>query len=313
MRVTMRLTLLSKLIVGALIGAPLVSYANDETSASDVGERQLEVITVTAQKRTQSVKEVPLSVATVNREAIEDMNISNTEELSSRIGNFSVSQSGQGFNIYMRGLGSGPNQGFEQTVGTYVDGIYRGRGHLMRSTFLDLEMVEVLRGPQGTLFGMNTTAGALNLTTAAPTDYFSGYLNGNYDMTDQGLTFEGAVSGPLADNFQARFAFRAVDSDGYMTNSVTEQNEVQHETLLGRLSLAWQPTDRLSIDLKLQEDKDEFVGDSNTKGILEPALAAANPALAASLGDYGVSLTSAKTTPSLVEVEGGSLRQVIKP
>lgn len=302
----MRLTLLSKLIIGALIGAPLASYANDEIDEkSEANKRQLEVITVTAQKRTESVKEVPLSVATINRESLEDMNISNTEELASRIGNFSVSQSGQGFNIYMRGLGSGPNQGFEQTVGTYVDGIYRGRGHLMRSTFLDLEMVEVLRGPQGTLFGMNTTAGALNLTTAAPTDYFSGYLNGYYDMTNQGLTFEGAVSGPLADNLQARFAFRALDSDGYMTNSITDQNEVQHETLLGRLSLAWQPTDNLSIELKLQEDKDEFVGDSNTKGILEPALAAANPALAASLGDYGVSLTSAKTAPALGEEEGG--------
>ncbi|MCJ8301101.1 TonB-dependent receptor [Shewanella sp.] len=302
----MQLNIITKLLISSMISTPMLAFADDERNEKESeNARQLEVITITAQKRTESVKDVPLSVATINREALENMNISNTEELSSRIGNFSVSQSGQGFNIYMRGLGSGPNQGFEQTVGTYVDGIYRGRGHLMRSTFLDLEMVEVLRGPQGTLFGMNTTAGALNLTTASPTDYFSGYLNTSYDMTYDGLTFEGAVSGPLADTLQARFAFRAVDSDGYMKNIITDESEVQHETLLGRLSLAWQPTDKLSIDLKLQQDKDEFTGDSNTKGILEPALAAANPDLAASLVDYGVSLISAKTTPSIGEVEGG--------
>ena len=220
----MQLNIITKLLISSMISTPMLAFADDERNEKESeNARQLEVITITAQKRTESVKDVPLSVATINREALENMNISNTEELSSRIGNFSVSQSGQGFNIYMRGLGSGPNQGFEQTVGTYVDGIYRGRGHLMRSTFLDLEMVEVLRGPQGTLFGMNTTAGALNLTTASPTDYFSGYLNTSYDMTYDGLTFEGAVSGPLADTLQARFAFRAVDSDGYMKNIITDE------------------------------------------------------------------------------------------
>ena len=78
----MRLTLLSKLIIFAVIGVTLSSYANDEvTEKAQAGKRQLEVITVTAQKRTESVKEVPLSVATVNRETLENMNITNTEEL----------------------------------------------------------------------------------------------------------------------------------------------------------------------------------------------------------------------------------------
>ncbi len=130
---------MNAITLGLLIATnPAVAAQSEEQSASG-----LEVIMVTAQKRTQSVKEVPLSITAISGSELQDKNISDSEELSSRIANFNISQSGQGYNITMRGLGSGPNQGFEQTVGTYVDGVYRGRAYQMRSAFVDLERFEV--------------------------------------------------------------------------------------------------------------------------------------------------------------------------
>ena len=224
---------MNAITLGLLMASSAASAAQNESS----GANGLEVIMVTAQKCTQSVKEVPLSITAISGSELQDKNISDSEELSSRIANFNISQSGQGYNITMRGLGSGPNQGFEQTVGTYV-GVYRGRAYQMRSAFVDLERFEVLRGPQSTLFGKNTTAGALNITTAAPTEELSGYANLNYEI-DNGSTFDGAISGSLTDNLQARAAVKVIEQDGYFYNTLVARDEVGRDGVFARLTLAW--------------------------------------------------------------------------
>ena len=88
--------------------------------------------------------------------------------------NVHVAEASGGTNLFIRGIGSGVNYGFEQSVGTFVDGVYFGRGRSARGKFLDLERVEVLKGPQSTLFGKNTIAGAINITTGQPTEEFEG-------------------------------------------------------------------------------------------------------------------------------------------
>ncbi len=251
----------------------LTAFNHQVTVAQDTGAQEdkgLEVIMVTAQKRVQNVKEVPISMTAVSQEKLLESNISTTEELSTYISNFSVSQSGQGFNVIMRGLGSGPNQGFEQTVGTFVDGIYRGRGHLMRSAFLDLERVEVLRGPQSALFGKNTTAGALNLTNAKPTEDFQAYINTDYNFTYNTTSLDGAVSNSITDNLQARIALKVVDGDGPFTNTVTNTKEVGHETKVARVSLAWQPTSDINVQFTAQRDEDKTTGYDNAQIYAEP-------------------------------------------
>ena len=103
---------------------------------------------------------------------LEAAGINKIDELQSYIPNLNVTETGIGTLLFMRGIGSGINQGFEQSVGTYVDGIYRGRAQQSRMPFLDLQRVEVLRGPQTTLFGKNSIAGALNISTVKPTEEF---------------------------------------------------------------------------------------------------------------------------------------------
>jgi len=140
--------------------------------AADVGTSNakqnytgIERIIVTAQKRVQSLKDVPVSVAVITDEQIDKNVTSNLEEISFSIPNLTINEAGLSTNLFIRGVGSGGNLGFEQAVGTYIDGVYFGRGRSARSALFDIERIEVLKGPQDTLFGKNAIAGALNITT----------------------------------------------------------------------------------------------------------------------------------------------------
>ncbi|MCF1428357.1 MAG: TonB-dependent receptor [Shewanella sp.] len=264
--------------------------------------KTLEVIEVTAQKRVESLQDVPVSITAVNGDMLVENNIAQMEEMAAYVPNFTVTKSGQGYNIYMRGLGSGANQGFEQTVGTYVDGIYRGRGVLMRSAFLDLEMVEVLRGPQSILFGMNTTAGALNLTTKNPTDIFEAGLATSYFTEGDKVDFEGFISGPLTDTLNARLVTRYENDQGYIYNAATDDTIPARESLATRLTLDWNPTDSFNANLKLQHDSDTIKGRPLVV-VAEPALVEANSPLLAQLGYYTLGHETARTNPALGEKE----------
>lgn len=298
---------ISKLAIAlsAVLSTPSIVQAAEEEQ-NKVNDSKLEVIMVTAQKRVQNVKDVPISMSALGQEKLMEANISNSEELSSYISNFSVSESGQGYNVIMRGLGSGANQGFEQTVGTFVDGVYRGRGHLMRSAFLDVERVEVLRGPQSALFGKNTTAGALNLTNAKPTEDLQGYINLSYDFDFETTTLETAVSNSLSDNVQGRIALKYVDGGGYLDNIITNDMEVDHETFLGRVSLAWQPTSDLNVNLSLQHDQDDLLGYAPNQAYVEPVVVNSGAPILGAIQDYVIDDKTAKTNPAAGEKETGS-------
>src|SRR5205085_8247191 len=132
--------------------------------------------------------------------------------------NLQMTETGIANNIYVRGIGSGLNQGFEQSVSTYADGIYRGRGHQSRMPFLDLARVEVLRGPQPILFGKNAVAGAVNLVAARPTSTFQGAARMSYDISNNEIVDNLMISGPLDDSTRGRVALYHRDSGGYIVN-----------------------------------------------------------------------------------------------
>lgn len=134
----------------------------------------LEEIIVTAQKRAESLGDVPISVSSINGLKMHNAGISNIQDISSFIPNFNVQSGVIGDKINIRGIQSGNQAGFEQSVAIYSDGVYRGRGTQSRLGFFDTERVEVLRGPQGTLFGKNTIAGAVNISTNKPSEDFEG-------------------------------------------------------------------------------------------------------------------------------------------
>ncbi len=223
--------------------------------------QQLEEVIVTAQKRAESLQDVPISVSAVQGEQIQEAGIPNMAALADYVPNLHIANAPVNTNIYMRGVGSGNNQGFEQSVGMYIDGVYMGRGRQYRNAFLDLERVEVLRGPQGTLFGRNTVAGAINIVSAStsPGDEFNGEIAVSGE-SNGGLTTEGFVGGSLSDTVGARFTFKYRESDGYVENTYLGTDEPEIEEAAYRISLVWEPNDSLIAKVKYSHSDEERVG-----------------------------------------------------
>ncbi len=214
----------------------------------------LEEITVTAQKRSQTLSDVPISITVVDSSRIKAGNINKIADIGEFAPNISMTETGISTQMYIRGIGSGNNQAFEQSVGQYVDGIYYSRQQQIRAPFLDLERVEVLRGPQGTLLGKNSIAGALNLTTAKPTADVQVSVNALYEFESNQQEYTGILSGPLADNFRARLVYRGYQEDGYILNTLKNNIEPQRDEDAVRLTMDWDITDKLSASLKIEND-----------------------------------------------------------
>lgn len=266
----------------ALICAPSMSHA-----------QQLEEVIVTAQKRAESLQDVPISVTAMQGEKLQDAGIPNMAALADYVPNLHIASASVNTNIYMRGIGSGNNQAFEQSVGMYIDGIYMGRGRQYRAGFLDVERVEVLRGPQGTLFGKNTVAGAVNITSrsAQPGEEFNGEIAASLESND-GQLYEGYLSGSLTDTFGARVAFKYRETDGYVENTFLDEDEGQIEEASYRISLSWIPTDNLSVGLKYTNTDFERTGaPSATQLYLDPASRAELFPNLGTFGQLGYTLT----------------------
>ena len=232
------------LVTAVFIAGPVL--AQDDTP------RALEEITVTAAYREQGLQDVPVSVSAVTGELITAGAIQKAEDIQFRVPNFSVTETGIATNIFIRGIGSGINQGFEQSVGTYIDGVHYGRAQMVRAPFLDLQRVEVLRGPQSILFGKNSVAGALNITTARPTEEFEGSIFAGYEFEDEETIIEGVLSGAFSDTVRGRLAARYRDHVGYMTNATTGFNEPARDDIVVRGTLEFDITDDILATFKAE-------------------------------------------------------------
>ena len=226
-------------------------------------QAQLEEVIVTAQKRAENLQDVPISISTVSGEKIQDNTILNFSALADFVPSLHIAEASVNTNIYMRGIGSGNNRGFEQSVGMYLDGVYLGRGRQYRSALLDVERVEVLRGPQGTLFGKNTVAGAINITSASPVvgEGASGEINVSIEENGGSIT-EGFIQGG-GETFAARVAIRGRETDGYVYNAFLDQDEGATDEFGGRVTLVWEPSDTFSANLKytyMERDRDGMRG-----------------------------------------------------
>jgi outer membrane receptor protein involved in Fe transport len=226
-----------------------------QAQQAPVDDGSLPEIVVTAQKREESLRDVPLSVEAVSGVKLQDAGIVRLEDLTSYVPNLKVSETGIANNIYIRGIGSGLNQGFEQSVSTYMDGIYRGRGHQSRMPFLDLERVEVLRGPQPILFGKNAVAGAVNLVGAKPTQDFEGQVTASYDWENHDFIGSAVLSGPITDRFGARLAVHGRSAAGYVQNLTLGRDEPKRDELAARLTLDFDVSDALSFSWRTEGGK----------------------------------------------------------
>jgi iron complex outermembrane recepter protein len=221
----------------------------------------LEEVVVTAQKREQSLQDVPIAVAAMSGEKIEDTGITNLEELTLYIPNVNINQGQSTPNIFIRGVGSGTNPGFEQSVGLYIDGMYSGRGQLAKVPLtMDLQRVEVLKGPQGILFGKNTIGGAINITTARPHHEFEGMVEALWEPDDNEQIYTAVLNGGITDNLAGRLAVRYEGMDGWWDNEQLNEEGPDKDNLFLRGSVLWDVSDTLEVLAKYEHGDFEVVG-----------------------------------------------------
>lgn len=213
----------------------------------------LEEIVVTAQKRAESLQDVPISVSAMSGDKLAEAGIPGMGDFSAYIPNFNVTSNAIGDVISIRGIQSGILASIEQSVGTFVDGVYRGRGTQSRFSFLDVGTVEVLRGPQSTLFGKNTIGGALNITSAKPTEDFEAQISAMYEVEHEETELKGYVSGALSDTVRGRFAFQTREmDDGWVENTYYDKSEPRTDEHAGRASLEWDVSEDLMLSFKYE-------------------------------------------------------------
>lgn len=259
---------------------------------SGASKRVIEEMIVTATRRQATLQDVPVSVSVVTGEMIRELSLQNLDQLSAYVPGLSVVEGGEQTNINIRGFGAGLNFGFDQSVGLFIDGVYAGRERQFRSTFLDVGYVEVLRGPQATLFGKNTTSGAIIITTGQPTHEFSTDVFAEFTPETKRQTYQFTVNGGLTDTLAARLALRYSDHEGYLKNTFTGKSEEQETDWVGRLTLLWTPTDALSVRTKLERSEYERSGRnfhvSNVSGLEvgKPLASGADVTVASRLSTY---------------------------
>jgi outer membrane receptor protein involved in Fe transport len=243
-------------------------------AAMPLQAQMLEEVIVTATKRAVGMQDVPIALSVMSGEKIAEAGITNLEDMAVFMPNVHIAEGSSSDSIFIRGIGSGINFGFEQSVGTFIDGIYFGRAQASRSSFLDIERVEVLKGSQSTLFGKNTIAGAISITTAKPTDEFEGSVQLAVEPEFGGQRATLTLSGPITDNFGARLVIQDEQSDGWMDNNAINQDEQQKDNQVGRLVLAWQPTDNLDVGFKYETGSSDTTGTNEVISVASTAAAA---------------------------------------
>ncbi|MFT4825779.1 MAG: iron complex outermembrane receptor protein [Cryomorphaceae bacterium] len=211
----------------------------------------LEEVIVTATKRAENLQDIPLAVNAFSSDTIHEAGINDTSDLAIMTPSLNANANSSPFTtrLTIRGIGTAQaDPALEPSVGMFVDGVFMSRSGLGTSDLTDIERIEVLQGPQGTLYGKNANAGAISIITKRPNfDEFEGYVEasaGNYGMGKLTAT----VSGPIGDTVAYRLSGNIHQRDGYYDNAgtgVDDQNDADDWNLQGKLQ--WQPTDRLSM------------------------------------------------------------------
>jgi len=240
-----------KLLLSAVLAALGLS-AETPTALAQTGA--LEEVVVTARRREESLQETPVAVTALGSDTLRDAGVRNLAQLNQIVPNIEVSSANGTAplaNIYIRGVGqrnTGPN--IDSGVGIYIDGVYVGRPDGALLDIYDIQSVQVLRGPQGTLFGKNTTGGALVFTTNRPGEEFEASVGGrlgNYDRYDGNFM----VNVPLTDTLFTRLTGSSVNSDGYIKNRFDGEKYMNEDRQAANWQTRFVPQDALTIDLNL--------------------------------------------------------------
>ncbi|RUO18744.1 hypothetical protein CWE08_10970 [Aliidiomarina iranensis] len=258
-----RRSLCAAAVTSALLGISMPAVAQDAEEEEQT--TRLERIEVTARRTTENLQEVPVSVSSFGEMELERVGINDITELQQRIPNTTM-QVSRGTNstltAYIRGIGQqDPLWGFEPGVGVYIDDVYVARPQGAVLEVFDVERIEVLRGPQGTLYGKNTIGGAMKYVTAQ--------LSGDTEVRVQGTVgdynrrdFKISGQTALSDNFYVGGAFASLNRDGFGEFVNTGDDNYNKELTTGRISALWMPSDTVTVRLSADRTED----DSNSRG-----------------------------------------------
>lgn len=248
---------ITKLLAGAALGLaamPSVALAQDDPAAEGSEE-----IVVTARQREERLQDVPVAVTAITADAIEREQINAVREIASITPglNITTDSVGRSF-LSIRGVGTTLIESVQPGVGIFLDGIYQPNTSYLNNPVVDIERIEVLRGPQGTLFGNNTLGGAINVITRAPTDEFSGRFSASYADPDNYQTIAGSLSGPLVEGvLRGRLAVAYHSHDGFSTNILTgaDARPLENQSVNG--TLIWDAPQNAQITLNAYWDEVE--------------------------------------------------------
>ncbi|HMO74357.1 MAG TPA: TonB-dependent receptor [Sphingopyxis sp.] len=235
------------------VAAPQAAFAQTSDQGDSVaGDGD---IIVTAQRREQSLQDVPISIAVASGDTLRTSQISTLGDLGNRVSGVKINTGGASDSLNIRGIGSGFNMGFEQAVGIFVDGVYVARSQVIRGGFLDLERIEILKGPQSTYFGSNTIAGALSIVTKKPGQNLEGYASALYSPSDDEYDVQAAVGGPLAEGLSMRGAFRLFGMGGYIKNLRLDNKGPNNSDMQARLALRYETPGDIDVNLRVDYAK----------------------------------------------------------
>jgi iron complex outermembrane recepter protein len=287
-----KLDLLAATALTLFLATPAFAQDSGGPTTDDTGSQAYQSandIVVTATRRNETVQEVPIAITAVGAELLENAGVQDVrglEQLAPSLQTTTGQSAAVGSSLSIRGVGTaGDNPGFEPAVGVFIDGVFRPRAGVALSELPELERVEILRGPQGTLFGRNTSAGALSIFTALPKFETGGYLEasyGNYNAYE----VTGAVTGPLSQEVAVRLDGGFRQRDGFIrdVNSGRYLNNIDRYNLRGQMLIdTGDVTFRLIADYS-KTDEDCCGAVSVARGALFPAITA----VAASRGVTGL-------------------------
>jgi iron complex outermembrane receptor protein len=241
----------------------LLAFTCSASPSLPAAERLLEEVIVTAQKRTENVQDIPLTINVVEGTLLEDFTIRDTVDLAASVPGLTIQQTPQNLaQVTVRGLGTGSGgESLDQSVGLFIDGVWAGRIREYQASLFDVERIEVIKGTQNTLLGKNTSLGALSIVSRKPGERFEAYLQGDYEFDFESLYASGAVNLPSAlGNY--RLAFNRVDEGGYVSNRATGREVPEREQTTLRVSGAWRVGGEGDLLLMAQWDDLEIRGDT---------------------------------------------------
>jgi iron complex outermembrane receptor protein len=242
-------------IMAMLAVGPAFAAADGSTAAGAV----LEEVTVTANKKISTVQQTPIALSAYSGDELNERGIANLSDLTAISSDFNISQNTGKTIVTIRGISSQNTDAVgDPAVAVGTDGVFLSRSFAQNANFYDIERVEVLRGPQGTLYGRNATGGLIDIITAKPSDVFGGYANaefGNYNA----MRIDGAINMPVSDTLQTRLAYSSSSHDGYRDNAPSPDGD-DLDTDAARLTAAWSPFAGLRATVQVEYSHISDVG-----------------------------------------------------